>query len=137
VIRGPRADAPYGKVRRFLDAFLETGSNTPSTAGPPVELRALMTRIVGDSLVLEFESPEDGFELPERVDAIFGDAPGTTVTVDETRSSPRGPHSAGVVLRIALAPIAGLADAELRSLRIVLSERWVLVAPLDGADGDR
>ena len=96
-----------------------------------------MTRFVGDSLVLEFESPEDGFELPERVDVIFGGAPATTVTVDETRSSPRGPHSAGVVLRIALAPIAGLADAELRSLRIVLSERWVLVAPLEGADGDR
>jgi Ca-activated chloride channel family protein len=71
-------------------------------------LRARVLRVQDDLLVLELDSPEDGFLIPDgaAAAAILG-RPIGPVSVDPAESSPRGPHAQGLLLRIAVRRPAG------------------------------
>jgi Ca-activated chloride channel family protein len=77
------------------------GSRITPVPGRFVSARVLAVQ--GELIVLELESPEDGFLVPdgEVVAAIFG-RPIGRCSVDPTESSPRGPHAKGLLLRIAV-----------------------------------
>jgi Ca-activated chloride channel homolog len=70
-------------------------------AAPIVNARILA--IEDDLLVIEYESPEDGFLGPDGQVEVAIDgrsvAPGS---VDPNRSGPRGPHAKGLLLRLAV-----------------------------------
>lgn len=72
---------------------------------PPRPIRARPFRVDGDLLVLELQADVDPFELPYRARwlVVTGDG-GEEIEVRfvEERSSHRGPHAAGLTLRLAL-----------------------------------
>jgi Ca-activated chloride channel family protein len=77
-------------------------------AGPPpiLELTARVIRVEDDILVLEFESPDDGFTLPPDAEQVEvypdgADEPMPAVVEGDLSTRP-GPHRRGVTLRLAL-----------------------------------
>jgi Ca-activated chloride channel family protein len=82
------------------------GSRLTPSRGRHVLARVLAVQ--GELLVLEFESPEGGFLVPdgEVAASIFG-RPIGPVSIDPAQSSPRGPHAQGLLLRLAVRRTAG------------------------------
>lgn len=73
----------------------------------PVYIQARVTRIEGDLLVLEFESNEDGFYLPDAGSKVtLGRLPAKGIVEGGLSTSP-GPHPAGLTLRLALRTVDG------------------------------
>lgn len=73
---------------------------------------ARLIRTDGDLLVLEFESPDDGFHLPREGREIrvrFEDGEAIAATMDAQLSTARGPHRFGLTLRLALRRADGTA----------------------------
>jgi hypothetical protein len=68
-----------------------------------VQIAATVIRVDGATLVLEFETPYDGFTLPEgALDIRRGPVTIGVADVIAEESSPRGPHGRGLILRLAL-----------------------------------
>src|SRR5262249_20060712 len=68
--------------------------------------KRLLGRVIhreGDLIVIEYETPSDGFMCPHGAVAVV-DAHGQTevALTDPLQSSPPGPHKKGVLLRLAL-----------------------------------
>lgn len=77
---------------------------------PPSEIFARCLRTEGDLLVIEFESPSDGFELPGHVlamRAITEDGSELELAIDVELSTREGPHRRGLTLRLALRRVDG------------------------------
>ena len=87
----------------------------------------------GNLIVLELEVPEDHFELPlgEELELTLPSGETIEAWVDADRSSPAGPHSAGVRVRMAIR--VGTKPAQLEGGRIRIS--WEAVAGSGGAPG--
>jgi Ca-activated chloride channel family protein len=85
--------------------FLEPAPPPPPAAAKPPTVTARVVRLDDDLLVVEFESPHDGFMLPRAGDRIeiFG-AEGETLfaVVDGDVSTAPGPHNEGLTLRLGL-----------------------------------
>jgi hypothetical protein len=65
-------------------------------------LRGRVLRVDGELLVIEYASPEDGFLGPEASSFELSGTPEVSGTLDAGASSPRGPHSKGLLLRVAV-----------------------------------
>lgn len=86
-------------VREDRAAFPVLGLGTPSI---PLQPGKIIHRH-DDMLVVEFEVPTDGFELPEKkIEVLVGSRRIGRAKVEKRDSSPRGPHAAGLIVRLAL-----------------------------------
>ncbi|MBI3450394.1 MAG: VWA domain-containing protein [Acidobacteria bacterium] len=75
-------------------------------------LAARILRSEGSRILLEFECPDDGFELPEPghvMAATFEDGRRFTASVEDQGTTRTGPHARGLVLRLALVAPPGSA----------------------------
>jgi Ca-activated chloride channel family protein len=63
---------------------------------------ATIVRREDELLVLELESPLEGFELPDEVEVLWDGKPSGKAKVDRDESSPAGPHERGLRVRLAL-----------------------------------
>jgi Ca-activated chloride channel family protein len=102
---------------------------------PPSEVRIAdgrMLRVAPDGFTVEFETPFDGFMIPEgEVNVWLDGASWLVARVVSAENTPLGPHAAGLVVRLALS-IDGHADwMQARSVDL----RW-LSRP-EGKPGDR
>lgn len=74
---------------------------------PWVLQTARVLAVEGGLLVVEIESPHDGFLCPDgRVVVVRGDEPMGKGTIDPGSSSPQGPHAKGLLLRVAILGVA-------------------------------
>ncbi len=129
---------PGGRLLREVDAeslararrFIASRAWTPPSEVRIAEGR--MLRVAPDGLTIEFETPFDGFVIPDgEVNVWLDGASWLVARVVPAESMPRGPHSAGLVVRLALA-IDGHPDwISARSVEL----RW-LSRP-EGIAGDR
>jgi Ca-activated chloride channel family protein len=78
---------------------------------------ARVLAIEGELLVIEYESPHDGFVGPDGEIKVMvaGQALGSC-RVDSARSSPRGPHAKGLLLRLAVRRPSGWSAGDLVAL---------------------
>jgi len=79
-----------------------------SDVSPFISVQARVLSVEGNILVIEFETPSDGFSWPAGAVGVTQD--GSDVgkgTIDGQRSSPQGPHAKGLLLRLT---IIGTAD---------------------------
>ena len=63
-------------------------------------LEATILEVEGNLLIVEFEVPRDGFEVPAGEMALH--EPSGSVEIVREKSSPRGPYSRGQIVRLAL-----------------------------------
>ena len=97
------ADA-YQEVPALLrDTAQERGglrSTTLECATLDKLMQGVVVRIEGDQLVIEFDSPGEGFLMPGAEDEVHVGM--IKARLDETRSTRPGPHKKGVRLRLVL-----------------------------------
>jgi Ca-activated chloride channel family protein len=94
--------APPSRARPFLGRDL-FGAFRP--VARRITIRARVLRIDDDLLVIEFESPADGFELPgddEPIEIKDGRDWKPVANMDAALSTRRGPNDEGLTLRLAL-----------------------------------
>jgi len=89
------------------------------TGSGQTALQGRVLLVEGNLLVIEYESPEDGFFGPEPSRFETSGTPRVIGALDVNRSSPRGPHARGLLLRIAVRRATGKWSA---GDRVVL--RW-------------
>jgi hypothetical protein len=88
----------------------ESALPRPPAAARPRTAKARVVRIVGDLLVVEFESPSDGFTLPqagEEVEVRLDDGTELLAMIDGDVSTGPGPHDKGLTLRLGLRHAGG------------------------------
>jgi Ca-activated chloride channel family protein len=93
---------------RGRDLF--AGTDLRAVVAVPLEIEARVTCREGDLLVLEFESPADGFLLPgdrDTVRVVLDDRSVIETRVDAGLSTRTGPHARGLTLRLALRTAGG------------------------------
>ncbi len=110
---GPRVGGSIASHRRVSRASAFVPPTAPTGIRPwipPIEVRIAGGRVLRatpEGLTVEFETPFDGFAIPDAEINLWIDGTSWRVsTVVAGESSPRGPHGAGLVVRIALS-IAG------------------------------
>jgi Ca-activated chloride channel family protein len=103
----PSASAPAPGVFDLLRGGLELAGEVTRKLRralvTPIGVRTRVLAVEGNLLVVEFETPSDGFVWPDGEVEVSrdGNELGTGV-IDSHRSSPRGPHAKGLVLRLAI-----------------------------------
>jgi len=104
MVRGKRAfDVRIGRIGGYVMA--------EEAAVAAEELKARVTRCDGDLLVIELESPADGFMLPgdkDTVRVLLDDESVIEARVDAGLATRSGPHARGLTLRLALRAPRGL-----------------------------
>jgi hypothetical protein len=109
------AEAPPSFLRatlreEFLHPLRSSLGVRSSQKRPPSGIHARCVRTEGDLLVIEFESPYDGFELPGHVLAMFAfteDGSKLELAMDTDLGTFPGPHQRGLTLRLALRRVDG------------------------------
>jgi len=121
-------------ARMFGAAFGSTPTPIPQWI-PPSEVSIGAARVLeigGSGLTVEFETPFDGFAIPDGEINLWLD--GVTWLVAQVvpgECSPRGPHAAGLLVRLALAIVGHPELAATRSVDL----RWL--SHPEGKAGDR
>jgi hypothetical protein len=109
---GPPTAAPRGASRDLsfeMEDVAEFSRRPASRARIQVPSRLPIHRVTvlhvdGGTLILEFEVPVDGFELPadgNRAEVDLGDGSSRKARIVGRDSSPAGPHRAGTIVRLA------------------------------------
>jgi len=95
--RSPKRSASIGNLMKGLfRPQLESLSSVPG-----VHIEATIVRIEGRQVTVEFEVPFDGFELPRgKVIVVASDGSTSHADVIRERSSPTGPHAAGLRVKL-------------------------------------
>jgi len=95
-----RPEAGPGRRIGWARRFLGLGKRPEKS---PAIVRGRVIHREGDVIVIEYETPVDGFMCPHGAVAVM-DAHGQTevALTDPLQSSPPGPHKKGVLLRLAL-----------------------------------
>jgi Ca-activated chloride channel homolog len=103
----PYSSSDIYKLRGFESLL---GHLPRASRKSPDTLRGRVIHAEGDLIVVEYETPADGFMGPQG-EILVTDEKGRSevATTDPAQSSPPGPHAKGVLLRVALRRIEGLA----------------------------
>jgi Ca-activated chloride channel family protein len=95
--------------------YLEGAPPLPPAAAKSPTVTARVVRLSDDLLVVEFESPQDGYTLPpagDYVEVRFDDGTEVLAMIDGDVSTGYGPHDQGLTLRLGLRCEDGIAWPE-------------------------